>query len=115
MEDGLGSLQRDLGTIKNSYATDRLTLSVTVKYVAHLLANGRVLQCLAKHHAERLREVQLSTHEWTERVVPDRTSGKCRNFSRLGLSSDKRQLSEVKILDRDVCRLINPTECKSVP
>jgi len=63
MEEELGTLQHDLNAIKDTYATDALTLSITLKYVASLIGNKPVLQYLAKHQPDLLRELQEATQK----------------------------------------------------
>lgn len=63
MEEELGTLQHDLNAIKDAYANDTLTLSITLRYVASLIANRRVLQYLTRHEPDLLRELQEATQE----------------------------------------------------
>jgi hypothetical protein len=63
MEDELSALQQDLNSVKNSYAADTLCLSITLKYVANLIANKKVLQYLTKNHPDLLRELQEATQQ----------------------------------------------------
>lgn len=58
MEDELTLLQQDLGSIKDTYANDALSLSITLKYLASIIANKKVLQYLTKHQPDLLRELQ---------------------------------------------------------
>jgi len=58
MEEEMSTLQRDISTIKERYAEDMLTLSISTKYIHSLVGNKNVLQYLTKHHADLLRELQ---------------------------------------------------------
>lgn len=58
MEHEMTTLQHDLASVKDTYAQNTLTLSITVKYLAGLLANKKVEMYLAKHHPDLLRELQ---------------------------------------------------------
>jgi hypothetical protein len=66
MEQELELLQHDLTAIKDNYASDTLSLSISVKYIASILANQRVLQYLNKHHPDLLRELQDVSRQPTE-------------------------------------------------
>jgi hypothetical protein len=66
MEEELADLQRDLTTIKYTYANDTLTLSITVKYLTGMLANEKVLQYFNKHHPDLLRELQDAIQQPSE-------------------------------------------------
>lgn len=63
MEEELSTLQEDLSSIKDAYAAYALTLSITLKYVASIIGNKRVLQYLTKHHPDLLRELQETMQE----------------------------------------------------
>jgi hypothetical protein len=58
MEQELSMLQHNINTIKDSYANNTLTLSISLKYLAHLLANENIHQYLGRHHCELLRELR---------------------------------------------------------
>jgi hypothetical protein len=66
MEHEMTTLQHDLASVKDTYANNTLTLSITVKYLAGLLANKKVDQYLAKHHTDLLRELQDATKQPSE-------------------------------------------------
>jgi len=58
MEHEMTALQQDLTSVKDTYAKNTLTLSITVKYLTGLLSNKNVDQYLTKHHPDLLRELQ---------------------------------------------------------
>jgi ParB-like chromosome segregation protein Spo0J len=58
MQQEMTALQHELARIKDTFANDTLTLSISVKYLATLLGNKMVAQYLGKHHADLLRELQ---------------------------------------------------------
>lgn len=66
MEQELEVLQHDLAAVKDSYASDTLTLSISMKYVVSVLSNPRILQFLAKHHQDLLRELQEISQQPSE-------------------------------------------------
>jgi hypothetical protein len=66
MEEEMTALQNDLSSIKNTYANDTLTLSISIKYLTSMLANKNVLQHLTKHHPDLLRELQDATQQPNE-------------------------------------------------
>lgn len=58
MEQEMSALQHELTKIKDTYANDTLTLSISVKYLQSILGNKRVVQYLGKHHSDVLRELE---------------------------------------------------------
>jgi hypothetical protein len=66
METEMMALQHDLATIKDTYANDTLTLSISVKYIAGMLANKKVQQYLTKHHPDLFRELHDGTQQPNE-------------------------------------------------
>jgi ParB-like chromosome segregation protein Spo0J len=58
MEEELEVLHNDLASVKDSYAHDTLTLSISIKYITTLLTNRKVLQYLTGQHPDLLRELQ---------------------------------------------------------
>jgi hypothetical protein len=63
MEEEMSTLQRDISTVKERYAQDMLTLSISIKYIHSLVGNKNVLQYLTKHHGDLLRELQDATQK----------------------------------------------------
>jgi len=58
MEEEMSTLQQDISTVKERYAQNMLTLSISTKYIQSLVSNKNVLQYLTKHHGDLLRELQ---------------------------------------------------------
>jgi hypothetical protein len=58
METEMANLQREYDLIEENYGTDVLNLTIAKTYLSTLLANGRVVGYLAKHHAEFLSQFQ---------------------------------------------------------
>lgn len=58
METEMASLQREYDLIEETYGTDVLNLTLAKTYLSTLLANGRTVGYLAKHHAEFLSQFQ---------------------------------------------------------
>jgi hypothetical protein len=58
METEMASLQHEYELIEENYGTDVLNLTLAKSYLTTLLANGRVVGYLAKHHAEFLSQFQ---------------------------------------------------------
>jgi len=66
MEDEINAIQEDLSTVKERYAHDMLTLSISIKYVNSVLTNKDTVQYLKKHHPDLLRELQDATQKISE-------------------------------------------------
>jgi hypothetical protein len=58
MGQELSLLQHNINTIKDSYANNALTLSISLKYLSNLIANERIQQYLGKHHEDLLHELR---------------------------------------------------------
>lgn len=58
VEQETENLIQDLGAVEKSYGTDVLTLSVACKYLARILANGKVRRDLEHRHPDILREIE---------------------------------------------------------
>lgn len=58
LEEETDRLIREMKTVENSYGTDVLTLSVSCKYIARVLANDRVRGEIEEHHAAILGELK---------------------------------------------------------
>jgi hypothetical protein len=66
MEQEMTVLQHELTKIKDTYANDILTLSISIKYLVSILSNKRIVQYLGKHHSDLLRELQDVVQQPTE-------------------------------------------------
>jgi ParB-like chromosome segregation protein Spo0J len=66
MEEEINVLHNDLAAVRDSYAHDMLTLSISIKYLTSLVTNRRVLSYLSNKHPDLLRELQDAIQKPTE-------------------------------------------------
>ncbi len=58
IEREMDAVLRDLKTVEANYGEDVVTLTVSCRYIAHLLTNSRVNRYLTKNHADLLAEIR---------------------------------------------------------
>jgi hypothetical protein len=66
MEQEMAAFQHEITKIKDTYANDTLTLSISIKYLVNILANKKIVQYLEKHHSDLLRELQDAAQQPVE-------------------------------------------------
>jgi ParB-like chromosome segregation protein Spo0J len=58
MQREMDTVLRDLKTVEANYGEDVVTLTVSCRYIAHLLTNSRVERYLTKNHSDLLAEIR---------------------------------------------------------